>query len=65
MTLFAKGKRDEAFALAFTAGVLSTAFAAARVLSADAAPSLAKSAAPVDSANWGVAGIGMVSLGGF
>lgn len=35
MALYAKGKREEAFALAFTSGILSTVFSAARVLNED------------------------------
>lgn len=55
MTLFAKGKKEEAFALAFTAGALSTTFAAARMLSAEAAPSSANAGNAVvggDSSSW-------------
>lgn len=59
MALYAKGRKQEAFALAFTAGVLSTAFAAARALNEPS--SVAELGGPqkqpggMDAAGWGMA----------
>jgi hypothetical protein len=63
MGLFAKGRREEALALALTSGLLSTTFAAARVLgAADAAPSVASGsgsggASAVKASDYGMAGL--------
>ncbi len=61
MTLYAKGRKQEAFALAFTAGVLSTAFAAARALNDPGSsrvgdPNGGPQTAPggMDSSAWGI-----------
>lgn len=64
LVLFAKGRHEEAFALSFTAGLLSTTFSAARALAEDSEglPRAGSSAAGSPT-GWGVAGLAGTAQG--
>jgi len=62
MVLYARGKQQDAFALAFTAGAVSTVLAAARALAEDS-PGLPHAGSPQPQAPTAMAGLGASFLG--